>query len=95
MGEGHVLREGPQSVGDPLKNAQCEHQPDAFLHGGPETEGHPDGLEVQEGPSALVLGHQQSGEQHLAPAPQCLIAVVLSFLRSPRKTSFLEFRDKA
>lgn len=94
MGEGHVLREGPQSIGDPLKNVQCEHQPDAFLHGGPEAEGLPDGLEVHEGLSSLVPGHQQPGEQHLAPAPQCLLGVVLSFLGSLRNTSFLEFRDK-
>lgn len=76
MDKGHILGKEPQSTVDPVKDAQCAHQPNAFLHGGPGTEGHPSDLDVQGGLSALRSGHQRPSKQHLAPATQCLAAAV-------------------
>lgn len=76
MDAGHVLEKGPQSTVDPVQNARCAHQPDAFLHSGPGAEGHPSNLDMLWGLPALRSGHQQPGEHYLTPAPLCLAAAV-------------------
>ena len=66
---GHIPWEGARSVVPPVEDAQGARQPNAFLRGGPEAEGHVSAWEAQKGLPALLLGHQQPGEQHLAPTP--------------------------